>query len=97
MKRLSLLDEVFYWRSKSQAEVDFVVRRQNHLLAIEVKAGQLQRPTLSRAARSFIDAYSPACFGVVNASLRRDIEVGGVNVRFRRPWELDELIGLLPH
>ncbi len=69
MKRLSLLDEVFYWRSKSRAEVDFVVRRRDRLLALEVKASKLQRPTLSRAARSFIDAYRPICFGVVNASL----------------------------
>ncbi len=92
MKRLDLLDEVFYWRSKSRAEVDFVVRRGQLLLAIEVRASELQRPTLSRAARSFIDAYSPACFGVVNASLRHDIEVDGVSVLFRRPWELDELL-----
>ncbi len=93
MKRLSLLDEVFYWRSKSRAEVDFVVRRRQRLLALEVKAGALHRPTLSRAARSFIAAYRPARFGVVNASLRLDTEVDGVAVHFRRPWELDELIG----
>ena len=95
MKRLSLLDQVFYWRSKSRAEVDFVVRRQDRLLAIEVKAGELRRPTLSRAARSFLTAYQPACFGVVNASLSLDTEVGGVNVLFRRPWELGELIAQL--
>ncbi len=92
MKRLSLLDEIFYWRTKSRAEVDFVVRRQGRLLAIEVKASELQRPTLSRAARSFIDAYRPACFSVINASLRHDTEVDGISVRFRRPWELGELI-----
>ncbi len=92
MKRLSLLDEIFYWRSKSRAEVDFVVRRKGRLLAIEVKASELQRPTLSRAARSFIAAYRPACFSVINASLRHDLEVDGISVRFRRPWELGELI-----
>ncbi len=76
----------------SRAEVDFVVRRDQRLLAIEVKAGELRRPTLSRAARSFIAAYRPACFGLVNAALRHDTEVDGVRVCFRRPWELDELI-----
>ena len=95
MKRLQLLDEVFYWRTKNRAEVDFVVRRQDRLLAIEVKAGELHRPTLSRAARSFIDAYRPACFGVVNASLHHDADIDNVGVRFRRPWELNELIGEL--
>ncbi len=94
-KRLHLLDEVFYWRSKGQAEVDFVVRRQQRLLAIEVKAGPLQRPTVSRGARSFMEAYRPAVFGVLNAALRLDTEVDGVTVRFRRPWEIDELIAEL--
>ena len=95
MKGLRLLDEVFFWRSKNGAEVDFVVRRMDRLLAIEVKAGQPRRPTVSRAARSFISAYEPACFGVINAALRLDTEVDGVQVRFRRPWELHELIAEL--
>ena len=95
LKRVELLDEVFYWRSKSGAEVDFVVRRQGRLLAIEVKAGGLQRPKLTRAARSFLAAYRPVCLGVVNAALRLDTEVEGVAVRFRRPWELSELLSEL--
>ncbi len=95
LKRLTLLDEVFYWRSKSKAEVDFVVRRQDRLVAIEVKAGSLPRPTLPRAARSFIDAYRPNCLGLINASLRFDDEVDGVPVRYRRPWEIDEILSEL--
>ncbi len=95
LKQLPLLDEVFYWRTKNGAEVDFVVRRQDRLLAIEVKATDLHRPTLPRSARSFLSAYRPTCFGFLNASLRFDTEIEGVPVRFRRPWELDELLAEL--
>lgn len=95
LKRLQLLDEVKYWRSKNGAEVDFVILRRSKLVAIEAKATALQRPRLSRASRSFIDAYAPACFGVLNAALREDINVRGVPVLFRRPWELDEILGHL--
>ena len=69
-KRLELLDEIRFWRSKSGAEVDFVVRRGERLVAIEVKAAEIVRPTVSRGAHSFLEAYRPACLGVVNASLR---------------------------
>ncbi len=92
LKRLRLLDEVRFWRSKGGAEVDFVVRRQNHLVALEVKAGPLRRPTLSRAARSFLSAYRPACLGVINGSLHLDTSEEGVPVRFRRPWELADIL-----
>jgi predicted AAA+ superfamily ATPase len=86
---LDLLDEIHFWRSKSGAEVDFVVRRGERLVAIEVKAGDLPRPTVSRGTHSFLAAYRPACLGVVNASLRLDTVEEGVPVRFVRPWELD--------
>ncbi len=92
LKRLPLLAEIFYWRSKSGAEVDFIIRRQDRLMAIEVKAGELHRPRLSRSARSFLAAYRPASMAVLNSSLKLDIEVDGTDVHFRRPWELDELL-----
>ncbi len=88
-KRLDLLDEIRFWRSKNGAEVDFVVRRGQRMVAIEVKAAELVRPTLSRGTHSFLDAYHPACLGVVNASLRLDTVEEGVPVRFVRPWEID--------
>jgi predicted AAA+ superfamily ATPase len=52
-----------YWRTRSGAEVDFVVSDGPGLVAIEVKAST-GRPVLSRSARSFIDAYAPVSFAV---------------------------------
>ncbi|MBI5490001.1 MAG: ATP-binding protein [Deltaproteobacteria bacterium] len=91
-KRLRLLDGIFHWRTRNKAEVDFVVRRGDRILGIEVTAGPLDRPRLSRSARSFIDAVRPARFGVINAALRDDATVDGVPVLFRRPWELGDLL-----
>jgi hypothetical protein len=72
--------------------MDFVVRRRERLVAVEAKAGELLRPTVRRAARSFIDAYRPECLGIINGSLRDELEVGGVPVLFRRPWEIGEVL-----
>ena len=52
-----------YWRAKGGAEVDFVLARGGQRIAVEVKAGN--RPRLTRASRSFIDAYAPSDFVVV--------------------------------
>lgn len=87
-KRSELLDEIRCWRTKNGAEVDFVVRRGQRVVAVEVKAADLRRPAISRAARSFLEAYRPACLAVVNASLRLDTALSDVPVRFLRPWDL---------
>ena len=52
-------DKLSYWRSKSKAEVDFVLEKAGALIGLEVKAQALTRPALSRSARSFIEAYGP--------------------------------------
>lgn len=92
LKRTALLDRIHYWRTRNGAEVDFVVKRQDTLVGIEVKAGGMVRPRVSRASRSFIAAYQPHCFAIVNGSLRSDEVIDGVPCLFRRPWELDELL-----
>jgi len=91
-KYAALLDEIHYWRSKNGAEVDFVIRRGGRLIAIEAKSKALAAPGLSRSAHSFIDAYSPAVFAVVNSTLHHDTDIHGAPVRFRRPWEIRELL-----
>ena len=84
-----LLHTIRYWRSKAGAEVDFVVEHQGRLLACEVKAGD-SRGSLTRSARSFIEAYQPERFLVVNRSPWPPISAGTTRVNFLR---VDELTG----
>lgn len=74
-----------FWRSKSGAEVDFVVEAPDGIVGLEAKASDLTRPELPRSARSFIEAYSPARFVVVNLSLRTEREVGATRVSWVGP------------
>lgn len=53
-----LLESLHFWRSKSGAEVDFVLRRNDALIAIEAKSGDA-RGQIGRSARSFVEAYAP--------------------------------------
>jgi len=82
-----LLDGLYTWRSKSGAEVDFVVEHQGRLLACEVKAGD-SRGTLSRSAHSFLEAYQPEQLLIVNRNSRPAIQEGTTLVRYLRVEEL---------
>ncbi len=76
-----LLDSIRFWRSKSGAEVDFVVERDGALYAVEVKAGRT-RGKLSRAARSFMEAYRPQQFWMIGDERHDGFKLGDTDVRF---------------
>lgn len=48
---------LYYWESKSMTELDFVLQKNNHIIAIEVKKGEHVR---SRSLSVFLDNYHPA-------------------------------------
>ncbi len=48
--------ELFYWSSKSDAEVDFVIQSENDIYPLEVKSG-LSRNL--KSLRSYADKYKP--------------------------------------
>ncbi len=77
-----LLDTILYWRSSSGAEVDFIIRRSGHLIAVEVKAGALKKPKVSRSLRSFIQAYRPDQVLVLNESFKGSMEIEAKHVLF---------------
>lgn len=52
--------DIHYWRTKSGAEVDFVLyKNQKNILPIEAKYRGMRNPMISRGFRSFIQAYQP--------------------------------------
>lgn len=67
LKRLPPHVTVHFWRSKAQAEVDVVLRAGSRLVAIEVKAGVLTQPRVSRGFRSFVERYQPVATYVLNS------------------------------
>ncbi|MBI1936066.1 ATP-binding protein [Candidatus Woesearchaeota archaeon] len=50
--------ELKYWRTKSMAEVDFVIERNNRVAPIEVKSN-LKSANFTRSFSSFIEKYKP--------------------------------------
>ena len=79
-------EDLFFWRTRGGAEVDFVWCAGGAMYAIEVKASTLSRPTVSRSLASFIDAYHPRRAAVVSTGSKGDeIARGDTPVLFLPP------------
>ena len=48
--------DLYYWESRSTAEVDFVLQKENQIIGIEVKKGEYVR---SRSLSVFVSSYKP--------------------------------------
>ncbi|MFB6145675.1 MAG: ATP-binding protein [Candidatus Nanohaloarchaea archaeon] len=89
--------DVRYWRTKSQAEVDFVLSTGNKVeLPVEVKYKDLDEPKVTKSLRSFIKKYSPEKAVVVNISLEETVEIENTQVEFipytKFLYKLEEMI-----
>nr|MBP7654744.1 ATP-binding protein [Candidatus Dependentiae bacterium] len=58
-KKLSVEQELFFWRTKAGAEVDFVLTFGNNIIPIEVKSGSVKSGMISKSFHSFIDNFKP--------------------------------------
>ncbi|MDY6950220.1 MAG: ATP-binding protein [Thermodesulfobacteriota bacterium] len=88
-----LLDAIYFWRSKSQAEVDFVLLRGNEMVVVEAKSAALKKPRLTRSLQSFIQAYSPPKVIVVNAALQEELWFHDTKVIFVLMQDIKSLLG----
>jgi predicted AAA+ superfamily ATPase len=87
-KVLPLQSSLKFWRSKAKAEVDFVIEHANSVYALEVKFTSLARPKLSRSAWSFVSAYKPEKFAVLNMALEQTGRLRDIMVDFITPNSL---------
>ncbi len=85
---------IHYWRTKSGAEVDFVVSKNNEsILPVEVKYRNFAKPSISRGYRSFLEAYEPANAIVITKDLIATEKIASSEVHF---IPLERLPSLFP-
>jgi len=70
---------VKYWRTKSKAEVDFVV---DERIPLDVKSG-LSKPIIGKSLHSFIAKYRPDKAFILNESLFEDLRIRESTVQWR--------------
>lgn len=86
-KQKEFLDEIHYWRTQAQAEVDFIFQRKDGtVIPIEVKFQSFTKPKIESALRNFIETYRPEEAFVFNKNLVAKEEYKNTRVFFLPAW-----------
>jgi len=80
MNEIDLVDKINHWRTKTKAEVDFVITRGLEIIPLEVKAKNLKYPVYSKSFRSFLQKYSPKKGIILNLGQKRQEKLGSTLV-----------------
>ncbi len=84
--------QLYYWRTKEGAEVDFVVKRGQRIVAVEAKMSWPEGK-VPRGLRSFIEAYEPEKALIVDLRAEEwEERVGRTTVKKIPLWRLREEI-----
>ena len=60
---------VYFWRTKKGAEVDFILRRGDDVVPVEIKYSSFETERISRSLASFIESFKPKFACVLNKNL----------------------------
>jgi len=71
---------VYFWRTKSKAEVDFVLKKEEEIIPIEVKYSL--RPTVGKSLHSFIKKFSPRKGLVLTKDYSKEIKIDKTRIIF---------------
>jgi predicted AAA+ superfamily ATPase len=81
-----------YWRTNSQAEVDFVIEEGDMLIPIEVKLNA-EHGRIEKSTRSFIETYKPKkAFVVSYKTVKGETKVGGCKVIFTDVFAMKQML-----
>ncbi|MFB6181945.1 MAG: ATP-binding protein [Candidatus Magasanikbacteria bacterium] len=86
--------DIFYWRTKAGAEVDFIIRKGSDLYPIEVKYKKMKNLNITKSVLSFIKNYDPERFLILTRGSWGQREVEGTKVLFAPIWYFDANINL---
>ncbi len=83
------IEELLFWRTVRQQEVDIILKRENILTPIEVKGGN--QKTIPSGLKSFIRQYKPKEAYVLNWSVIKDEQYKDCQVYFRPIWFVNSI------
>lgn len=86
-KHLDVLDDLYFWRTKTKSEVDFIIKTKE-ILPIEVKYSPLKHPAIPSGLRSFINTYHPSSAIVVTKDFFGKDMVEQTSIFFIPAWAI---------
>jgi len=71
-----------FWRTKQQAEVDFIMSIDNQKIPIEVKYQKMSKPNISRSFGNYLQKYKPAAGIILSKNITAVRQIGVTRVLF---------------
>ena len=79
-------EEIRYWRTLGQAEVDFILKLPDKVIPIEVKYSPLKLPEITRSLKNFISVYKPPRALVLTKGFWGKIKAESTEICFAPVW-----------
>lgn len=86
--------DIHFWRTKDDAEVDFVIQKKSEVIPIEVKLDR-RSITISRGFHSFINKYKPKIAIIIAMKKQDVIQMGKTELHCILPYQLPQFISAL--
>jgi len=74
------LGKINFWRTKSKAEVDFVIQKENKPIPIEVKYSE--KPNIGKSLYSFIEKFSPPLAFILTKGYAKEVKIKNCKIKF---------------
>lgn len=72
--------QIHYWRTKNQAEVDFILQTGLEVIPVEAKYTKMQKPAVTRSYRNFLARYKPKKGYIVHLGEPFETKVEGTKI-----------------
>lgn len=80
--------QIHFWRTRDNAEVDFVLVKGLEVTPVEVKYTNIQKPEITRSYRSFLSRYHPKKSYFIHLGEEKKISIDGTIVDFIPYYQL---------
>lgn len=87
---------VHFWRTKDNAEVDFVLEKGLEIIPIEAKYTMMKKPEITRSFRSFLSRYKPKRGYIVHLGSKMAVQVDATDTE-KSDIELIPFYSLIGH
>lgn len=80
LKKVSISDMLYFWRTKAGAEMDFVFIKDGIVIPIEIKSGSAVPGRYPRSFHSFLNRFSPESAVFLNRDVFKIDQIGHTKV-----------------
>lgn len=91
LKKLKSYEQLFFWRTKDKAELDFIIEGR-YILPLEVKSANIKKPIFPRTLLNFSKQYQINQAILLNMSLENNVKKDGLMIYYTIPENLPAIL-----